>query len=140
MARASLTRRVVFSAAHRYRRPEWSNEKNLEVFGACSREPWHGHTYTCDVTVTGPVDATTGFVVDLRLLDEILAREVMARFDHRTINTDVAEFAEGLLVPSCENVATWIAERVQRELGDCARVSHVRLSESPTLWAEWTAD
>ncbi len=140
MARASLTRRVVFSAAHRYRRPEWSNEKNLEVFGACSREPWHGHTYTCDVSVTGPVDATTGFVVDLRLLDEILAREVMARFDHRTINTDVAEFAEGLLVPSCENVATWIAERVQRELGVRARVSHVRLSESPTLWAEWTAD
>jgi 6-pyruvoyltetrahydropterin/6-carboxytetrahydropterin synthase len=138
--RASLTRRVVFAAAHRYRRPEWSNARNLEVFGACSREPWHGHTYTCDVTVTGPVDATTGFVVDLRLLDEILDREVMARFDHRTINTEIDEFAEGRLVPSCENVATYIADRVQWALGDRARVSRVWLSESPTLWAEWTAD
>jgi len=140
VARAALTRRVVFAAAHRYRRPEWSDEQNTEVFGACSRLPWHGHTYTCDVTVTGPVDPVTGFVVDLRLLDEILEREVMARFDHRTINTDIAEFAEGLLVPSCENVATYIATRVQQSLGDRARVSRVWLSESPTLWAEWTAD
>ena len=89
MPRLSLTRRVVFAAAHRYRRPEWSEERNNEVFGTCARLPWHGHTYTCDVSVTGPVDAMTGFVVDLRALDEILAREVMARFDHRTINTDV---------------------------------------------------
>ncbi|MHB1311760.1 MAG: 6-pyruvoyl trahydropterin synthase family protein [Gemmatimonadaceae bacterium] len=140
MARAALTRRVVFAAAHRYRRPEWSDERNTEVFGACSREPWHGHTYTCDVTVTGPVDPVTGFVVDLRLLDEILGREVMARFDHRTINTEIAEFAEGQLVPTCENVATYIAARVQQALGDRAQVSRVWLSESPTLWAEWTAD
>ena len=140
MARAALTRRVVFAAAHRYRRPEWSGEKNTAVFGACSRVPWHGHTYTCDVTVTGAVDPLTGFVVDLRLLDEILDREVMARFDHRTINTDIAEFADGQLVPTCENVATYIAGRVQQSLGDRARVSRVRLSESPTLWAEWTAD
>jgi 6-pyruvoyltetrahydropterin/6-carboxytetrahydropterin synthase len=140
VARASLTRRVVFAAAHRYRRPEWSDERNAEVFGACSREPWHGHTYTCDVTVTGPVDPVTGFVADLRLLDDILQREVMARFDHRTMNTEIAEFAEGRLVPSCENVASFIAAHVQAAFGDRARVSHVRISESPTLWAEWTAD
>ena len=140
MPRLSLTRRVVFAAAHRYRRPEWSEERNNEVFGTCARLPWHGHTYTCDVSVTGPVDAMTGFVVDLRALDEILAREVMARFDHRTINTDVPEFAEGLLVPSCENLAAHIAERVQAALGTRARVTRVWLSESPTLWAEWAAD
>jgi len=140
MPRLSLTRRVVFAAAHRYRRPEWSDERNLEVFGACARKPWHGHTYTCDVSVAGPVDAMTGFVVDLRALDEILEREVMARFDHHTINTDVPEFAEGLLVPSCENLAAFIAARVQDALGARAQVTRVWLSESPTLWAEWAAD
>ena len=140
MARLSLTRRVTFAAAHRYRRPEWSEARNLEVFGNCSRAAWHGHTYTCDVTVSGPVDPVTGFVVDLRRLDEALDAEVMARFDHRNINTDVPEFAEGLLVPSCENVAAYIAERVQAALGARAQVTRVWLSESPTLWAEWLAD
>lgn len=136
----SLTRRVTFAAAHRYRRPEWSEAKNAEVFGNCSREAWHGHTYTCDVSVSGPVDAVTGFVVDLRRLDEVLQREVMERFDHRNVNTDVAEFAEGLLVPSCENLALFIATRVQGALEGRARVTRVWLSESPTLWAEWSAD
>ena len=140
MPHTSLTRRVTFAAAHRYRRPEWSDAKNLEVFGNCSREAWHGHTYTCDVSVAGPVDAVTGFVVDLRALDEVLEREVMARFDHRIMNTDVPEFAEGLLIPSCENVAAYIATRVQAALGARAQVTRVRLSESPTLWAEWAAD
>jgi 6-pyruvoyltetrahydropterin/6-carboxytetrahydropterin synthase len=138
--RISLTRRVTFAAAHRYRRPEWSDEQNFAVFGKCSRAPWHGHTYTCDVSVTGPVDPVTGFAVDLVLLDELLEREVMARFDHRTINTDIPEFAEGKLVPSCENVAAYIAARVQDGLGSRGVVMRVRLSESPTLWAEWVSD
>lgn len=140
MPHLSLTRRVTFAAAHRYRRPEWSDERNEEVFGNCARLPWHGHTYTCDVTVSGPVDGVTGFVIDLRALDAALAREVMQRFDHRTINTEVAEFAEGKLVPSCENLAAFIAEKMQFALGTGVRVTRVWLSESPTLWAEWVAD
>ena len=140
MPRSSLTRRVTFAAAHRYRRPEWSDERNFEVFGKCSRAPWHGHTYTCDVTVEGAVDPITGFVVDLVALDAALDSEVMARFDHRNINVDVPEFAEGLLVPSCENLAVFIADRMQLALGAEARVTRVWLSESPTLWAEWVAD
>ena len=140
MPRLSLTRRVTFAAAHRYRRPGWSDERNFAVFGNCSRLPWHGHTYTCDVTVAGPVDPMTGFVVDLAVLDDILAREVMERFDHRNINTDVPEFAEGLLVPSCENLAAFVAARVQAALGPRGQVTRVWLSEGPTLWAEWTAD
>jgi 6-pyruvoyltetrahydropterin/6-carboxytetrahydropterin synthase len=138
--RISLTRRVTFAAAHRYRRPEWSEARNFEVFGKCSREAWHGHTYTCDVSVEGSIDPVTGFVVDLRALDETLQHEVMERFDHRNINTEVAEFAEGRLVPSCENLASYIAARVQAALGDRGRVARVWLSEDPTLWAEWVAD
>lgn len=140
MPRTSLTRRVTFAAAHRYRRPEWSAEKNFAVFGNCSREAWHGHTYTCDVSVSGPVDAITGFAFDLRTLDEVLEREVMARFDHRNVNTDIPEFAEGLLVPTCENIAAFIATRVQEAIGADGQVTRVWLSESPTLWAEWIAD
>ena len=66
--RATLTRRVTFSAAHRYRRPEWDDAKNLAVFGACAHPNWHGHTYECDVTVGGPVDPVTGFCADLAAL------------------------------------------------------------------------
>jgi 6-pyruvoyltetrahydropterin/6-carboxytetrahydropterin synthase len=65
MPTASLTRRVTFAAAHRYRRPDWTDERNASVFGACSWPAYHGHSYVCDVTVTGPISDETGFVVDL---------------------------------------------------------------------------
>jgi 6-pyruvoyltetrahydropterin/6-carboxytetrahydropterin synthase len=138
--RLTLTRRVTFAAAHRYRRPEWSDEQNFAVFGKCSNAPFHGHTYVCDVTVTGALDPVTGFVVDLSLLDAALDREVMVRFDHRNINVDVPEFGDGKLVPSCENLAAFIAEHVQEALAGSAQVTRVWVSEGPTLWAEWIAD
>ena len=72
MPSASLTRRISFSAAHRYSRPEWSDEKNATTFGACAWPNFHGHTYVCDVTVGGPIDDKTGFVIDLGVLDRIL--------------------------------------------------------------------
>jgi 6-pyruvoyltetrahydropterin/6-carboxytetrahydropterin synthase len=139
---ASLTRRTAFAAAHRYRRPEWSDERNAETFGLCARPNFHGHSYVCDVTVAGPIDATTGFVVDLGLLDRILGEEVRERFDHRNINLDVPEFADGRLVPSGENLARFIAERVQERLDErlgafAPRVSRVIVAEDTTLCATW---
>ena len=80
-----LTRRVLFSAAHRYRIAEWSAERNEATFGLCARPSYHGHSYVCDVTVTGEVDPITGFLVDLPRLDEALRTEVRERFDHRGI-------------------------------------------------------
>lgn len=133
MARLTLTRRVRFAAAHRYRRPEWSDERNLEVFGACARPSFHGHSYVCEVTVTGPLDEQTGFIVDLGLLDRVLAEEVRERFDHRNINVDVPEFAEGGLVPTGENLARHIAGRVQARLGGRATVTRVTVAEDDTL-------
>jgi len=82
-----LTRRVSFAAAHRYRIADWSEERNAAVFGACARPNYHGHSYVCDVTVTGEIDPVTGFIVDLGLLDEVLEREVRTRFDHANIST-----------------------------------------------------
>ena len=137
-----LTRRVTFAAAHRYRKPEWSEEKNLRTFGLCARENFHGHSYVCDVTVTGEVDRETGFVVDLGLLDRVLAVEVRERFDHRNINVDVPEFGEGKLVPTGENLARFIFECVGRQLevtGSTARVVRVTVAEDTTLSASYEA-
>jgi 6-pyruvoyltetrahydropterin/6-carboxytetrahydropterin synthase len=132
-----LTRRVTFSAAHRYRVPDWSEERNTATFGPCARLNFHGHSYVCDVTVTGELDPVTGFVVDLGLLDRALQREVRERFDHSNINLDVPEFAEGQMVPSGENLARFIAERVQGALGGAARVTRVVVAEDPTLSATY---
>jgi len=134
-----LTRRVTFAAAHRYRRPDWSQERNDQVFGLCARESFHGHTYTCDVTVSGALDAPTGFVVDLALLDRVLATEIRERFDHRNINLDVPEFADGKRIPTGEELAAFIFERVQAGLGSTTKVVEVTVAEDATLSASYRA-
>ena len=133
---ATLTRRVTFSAAHRYRRPEWDDARNAAVFGACAHPNWHGHTYTCDVTVGGPIDPLTGFCADLAALDRALRERGHAVLAHRNLVLDVPAFAEGKLIPTSENVAWWIAEQVQDALGPATRVLRVRLAEEAGLWAE----
>jgi 6-pyruvoyltetrahydropterin/6-carboxytetrahydropterin synthase len=140
MPSASLTRRISFSAAHRYSRPEWSDEKNTSTFGACAWPSFHGHSYVCDVTVGGPIDDTTGFVVDLGVLDDILDRQVKQRFDHRNINLDVPEFADGKLVPTGENLARFIFERVDRELPKPAKVLRVTVGEDDSLSATYNRE
>ncbi|MGQ0646635.1 MAG: 6-carboxytetrahydropterin synthase [Gemmatimonadaceae bacterium] len=137
MARALLTRRVTFAAAHRYRKPEWSEERNAEAFGLCAHANYHGHTYVCDVTVGGEIDRETGMIVDLGLLDRVLQREVRHRFDHRNINLDVPEFGDGQLIPTGENLARFIFDRVQQALGSMALVAEVRLAEDDTLSATY---
>ncbi len=134
--RTTLTRRVTFSAAHRYRRPEWDEARNLAVFGACAHPNWHGHTYQCDVTVGGEVDPITGFCADLGALDRALEERVHRPLDHRNLVLDVPAFAEGKLIPTAENLAAWIAREVQAALGGSTRVIRVRVSEEPGLWAE----
>ena len=140
MPSASLTRRVTFAAAHRYRRPDWSEERNVAVFGACARPHYHGHTYTCDVTVSGPIDPSTGMVVDLGHLDRVLRAEVVERFDHRNINLDVPEFADGGLIPTGEELARFIFDRVQAALGPGARVTEVHLAEDSTLSSSYRGE
>ena len=140
MPSASLTRRISFSAAHRYSRPDWSDEKNAATFGACAWPNYHGHNYVCDITVGGPIDETTGFVVDLGVLDDILKKQVRDRFDHRNINLDVPEFADGKLVPTGENLARFIFERVERELPKSASVLRVTVGEDDSLSATYSRE
>ncbi|HEY5086603.1 MAG TPA: 6-carboxytetrahydropterin synthase [Gemmatimonadaceae bacterium] len=140
MPTCTLTRRVKFAAAHRYRRPEWDDARNEATFGACAWPSYHGHSYTCDVTVSGDIDPITGFVVDLAKLDAILRREIIQRFDHRNINVDVAEFRDGLLIPSGENLARFILERIQAALETAAHVVSVSIAEDDSLSATYAAD
>jgi 6-pyruvoyltetrahydropterin/6-carboxytetrahydropterin synthase len=139
MRTVQLIRRVRFAAAHRYRRPEWSEERNLEVFGLCARPNYHGHTYTCAVTVEGPVEETTGMIVDLGELDRVLQTEVLDRFDHRNINLDVPEFADGAMIPTGENLAWFILGCLEAKLHS-VRVRSVRIDEDDTLSAVVTRD
>jgi len=135
-----LTRRVTFAAAHRYRRADWSDQKNEQVFGRCAWENFHGHSYVCDVTVTGQVDRETGMLVDLGLIDRVLDSEVRARFDHRNINLDIPEFGDGKLVPTGEELARFIFDRVQRALDTSARVVEVVVAEDATLSASYRVE
>ena len=138
----SLTRRVTFTAAHRYQRPEWSAAQNAERFGKALME-FHSHDYLCDVTVSGAIDETTGTIVDLGLLDRVLRAEVVERFDQRRLNVDVEEFAGGGQMPTGENLARLIAHRVQRaldEAGAGVAVTEVTVAEDPTLSSTWRRD
>lgn len=98
-----VCRRETFNAAHRLFNPEWSDEKNMEVFGKCSNPNYHGHNYVLETWIEGPVDPLTGYVIDLKHLKELIRREITERFDHRNLNLDCVEFKE--LKPSAENIA-----------------------------------
>ncbi len=134
--RVSLTRRIGFTAEHRYYREDWSPEENSRVFGDAANPGFHGHDYLCDVTVSAPVDEPSGMLMDLGALDAVLHREVRDRFDGSRINLDVPEFRDGGLVPSCEILATFIFDRLQPALGARALLESVVVRESDTLSAE----
>lgn len=140
MPTAYLTRTVQFSAAHRYFRPEWSEERNAEAFGACARPHGHGHSYHCEVTVCGPLDPETAMVMDLGALDGILQDEVVTRYDHRHLNLDAAEFAYGRTVPTGEALCVEIWRRVASRLPAGRALSCVRVQEEPSLWAEYRGE
>jgi 6-pyruvoyltetrahydropterin/6-carboxytetrahydropterin synthase len=131
-----LTRRVRFAAAHRYYRDDWPEERNREVFGACSNAFGHGHNYRLDVTVQAPVDGTTGYSVDLQALDRILREEVVAPLDHQHLNHAVPEFAAGM-IPTCENIAQWLWPRIAGRLPPPARLHRLHLHEDDDLSVEY---
>ena len=110
---------------------------NAATFGLCARPNFHGHSYICDVTVKGSIDAATGFIVDLGVLDKILTDEVRSRFDHRNINLDVPEFGDGGLIPTGENLARFIFERVGAALPQGVEIDCVTIAEDQTLSASW---
>ena len=133
---AYLSRAVRFTAAHRYYRPEWSEEENIRRFGDAAFPGGHRHDYRCEVTVRGPLDAETGMVVDLEWLDALLREEIVERFDGVTINEAVEHFAPGRALPTTENLSAYILGRLAERLPDDLQVYRVRVYEDPDLWAD----
>lgn len=128
---ASSTRRFAFSAGHRYRVAQWSDAENERVFGRLTVP--HGHNYTLDVTVRGPIDETTGMVMDLAELKRIVGETVIDRFDHADLNAD-ALFRER--VPTTENIAIAVWELLAPKLG-ADRLAQVRVWEDDRLWVDY---
>ncbi len=132
-----VCRRVSLNAAHRLYRPDWSDEKNLEVFGKCSNPNFHGHNYIIETWLDGPLDPETGYVIDLKILKDILYKEILHRFDHRNLNLDCKEF-EGI-IPTAENI-TVVFWNILREKIDSKYGLTVRIWETENNIFEYSGD
>jgi 6-pyruvoyltetrahydropterin/6-carboxytetrahydropterin synthase len=135
-----LTRRATFSASHYYWNPAWSEAENLAVFGRCANRNGHGHNYTLEVTVTGPISPVSGFVVDLKWLKDLIESEVMSAYDHRHLNHEVPEFAA--VIPTTENIAVAVWNRLEGPVAaqGGARLSRIRVYETDDIFAEYRGE
>jgi 6-pyruvoyltetrahydropterin/6-carboxytetrahydropterin synthase len=122
-----VCRRETFNSAHRLFNPDWSDEKNFEVFGKCSNPNFHGHNYVLETWVEGDIDLETGYVIDLKYLKDLIRNEICERFDHRNLNLDCEEFHS--LKPSAENIAVVIWNILRKHLDNRYQLS-VRLWET----------
>jgi len=132
--RIAVFRKAHFNAAHRMHVPEWSDERNIEVFGLCNSPNYHGHNYELEVKVVGEVDPVTGYLIDLKVLKDIIKEEVEDRFDHKNLNLDTEEFKN--TPPSCENLCFVIWEILSARLGKKYEVT-VTLYETPRNYAQY---
>lgn len=135
-----LTRRATFSASHYYWNKAWSEEKNRQVFGRCANRNGHGHNYTLEVTVAGEPDPVTGFVVDLKWLKELIEREVLSVYDHRHLNLETPEFENAN--PTTENIAIAAWRRLSPAVDATggAKLSRIRVYETPEIFAEYRGE
>lgn len=131
-----LTRTCQFSAAHRYRRLEWSDEENRRIFGKCSNPNGHGHDYTCEVTVAGELDSRTGMVLNITELKSAMNRVIVAPCDGKFINLDHPAFVE--MIPTSENLVLNFREQLYSAVAP-TQLRSIRLSESRDFWIEWKA-
>lgn len=133
-----LTRLEHFNAAHKLYNPQWSREKNDEVFGKCANDNWHGHNYELYVTVKGRPDQDTGFLVDVKKLSALIKEHVTEKIDHRNLNVDV-DFMNGKMC-STENLAIGIWEQLQPKLPLGVQLHCVKLYETPRIYVEYFGD
>lgn len=134
--RVSVFRKEHFNAAHRLHNPAWDEEKNKAVFGKCNLPHYHGHNYEIIVKVTGVPDPQTGYVIDMKLLSEIIKEKVLEKFDHRNLNLDTKEFKD--LNPTAENIAIVIFQLL-RPFIDNAFDLQIILYETPRNYVEYPA-
>ncbi len=131
-----ITRRERFNAAHRLYRPDFSDEKNMEVFGKCSNPNWHGHNYELFVTVKGEINPETGFLINLKNLSQLVRERVTNKLDHRNINLEV-EFMQGKTA-STEGLAVAIWNQLEQPIRDLGAELHcIRIHESENNSVEY---
>ena len=137
MPNVTVTRRMTFNAAHRVHNPALSDEENRSIFGKCNNPNWHGHNYVLEVTVAGPIDERTGYVVDLGVVKRIVQEVVIDHVDHRNLNLEV-EFLRGV-IPTTENlvVACW---RVLEPRFRPARLHRLKLWETENHFVEYEGE
>jgi 6-pyruvoyltetrahydropterin/6-carboxytetrahydropterin synthase len=126
--KVTVHRHAHFNAAHRLYRKDWDEQQNEAVFGKCNNPNFHGHNYELIVGVKGEVDAQTGYVIDMKVLKDLIEREVETPFDHKNLNLDVPEFAD--LNPTAENIAIVIWNRLRKHI-DTIMELEVVLYETP---------
>jgi 6-pyruvoyltetrahydropterin/6-carboxytetrahydropterin synthase len=130
----TVCRREHFNAAHRVFNKNWSTEKNLETFGKCAYENYHGHNYELIVKLTGEVNPETGYLIDLKDVSKIVSDEVLEPFDHKNLNLDCPEFADK--VPSAENIAYVIWHKLRQRFDKRFEIK-IELYETPRNWVEY---
>ena len=129
-----LSRRITFSAAHRYYQKNFSEAENKKVFGRCYTEHGHGHNYVLEMTAGGNIDPQTGMVINLVDVDHIL-KEVTDPMDHHHLNFDLPAFSE--VVPTTENIARYSFNEIKKRLPSSVKLLRVRLFEADNLWADY---
>ena len=130
-----LTRQEHFNAAHKLANPNWTKEKNEQVFGVCANENWHGHNYELLVTIKGKPNPETGFLFDVKKLSSIIKDKVLDHLDHKNLNLDVP-FMEGKLC-STENLAIAIWEQLQPHIPKEVQLHCVKLYETQRIYVEY---
>ena len=126
--KVKVSRKAHFNAAHRLYRPDWSFEKNDAIFGLCNNPNFHGHNYELIVSVTGEIDPETGFVIDVKVLKDLIKSEIEDAFDHKNLNIEVPEFKN--LNPTAENIAVVIWDKLRPHI-DNSKDLEVVLYETP---------
>ena len=112
--RVTVSRKAHFNAAHRLYRKDWTDKKNDSVFGKCSNPNFHGHNYELIVSVTGPIDPDTGYVMDMKILKDYIKSEVEDAFDHKNLNLELLEFFD--TIPTAENIVVVIYNKLKKIL------------------------
>ena len=132
--KVAVIRREHFNAAHRLHNPDWDDATNQKVFGKCNNPHFHGHNYELEVKVTGVIDPRTGYVMDMKILSDIIQEQVIERFDHRNLNLDIEEFKN--LNPTAENIVVVIYQLLRPHIDSSCEL-HVRLYETPRNFVEY---
>lgn len=132
--KVAVVRREHFNAAHRLYRKDWSDAENAATFGKCSLPNYHGHNYELEVKVIGEVDETTGYVMDIKKLSDLVEEKVLEKFDHKNLNVDVEEFRQ--LNPTAENIAIVIYDLLRPHITEQNDL-FIRLFETPRNFVEY---